>query len=88
MHSRKAQCTLRDGKAQQLICKRSLPGEFGLILILNLNQAATTDSMDAQQSQPKITQDIVDAAKKAFNPSVTAESREQGLHEYNELVDR
>ncbi|KAL7922029.1 hypothetical protein ACQKWADRAFT_294255 [Trichoderma austrokoningii] len=43
--------------------------------------------MDAQQSQPKITQDIVDAAKKAFNPSATAESREQGLHEYNELVD-
>ncbi|GFP52136.1 RNA polymerase II assembly factor RTP1 [Trichoderma asperellum] len=44
--------------------------------------------MNAQQSQPKITQDIVDAAKKAFNPSATAESREQGLHEYNELVDR
>ncbi|UKZ63548.1 uncharacterized protein TrAtP1_004778 [Trichoderma atroviride] len=44
--------------------------------------------MDAQQSQPKITQDIVDAAKKAFNPSATAESREQGLHEYNELVNR
>ncbi|KAL6908933.1 hypothetical protein GGI43DRAFT_394146 [Trichoderma evansii] len=47
-----------------------------------------TDSMNAQQSQPKITQDIVDAAKKAFNPSATAESREQGLQEYNELVDR
>lgn len=47
-----------------------------------------TDSMNAQQSQPKITQDIVDTAKKAFNPSATAESREQGLQEYNELVDR
>ncbi|KAM0459350.1 hypothetical protein ACHAPV_005532 [Trichoderma viride] len=44
--------------------------------------------MDAQQSQPKITQDIVDAAKRAFNPSATAESREQGLCEYNELVNR
>lgn len=86
VHSKNAQCLLRDGKAQQPICKRSLLGEFGLIL--NLNPAATTDSMDAQQSQPKITQDIVDAAKKAFNPSATAESREQGLHEYNELVNR
>lgn len=59
---------------------------FGLIL--NLDPAATKGSMDDQQSQPKITQDIVDAAKKAFNPSATAESREQGLQEYNELVDR
>lgn len=86
MHSTNAQCILRDGKAQQLICKRSLSGVFGLIL--NLNPAASTDSMDAQQSQPKITQDIVDAAKRAFNPSATAESREQGLCEYNELVNR
>lgn len=50
--------------------------------------ATMTDSMNAQQSQPKITQDIVDTAKKAFNPSATAESREQGLQKYNELVDR
>lgn len=58
---------------------------FGLIL--NFSPATMADSMNAQQSQPKVTQDIVDAAKKAFNPSATAESREQGLHEYNELVN-
>ncbi|KAH6606725.1 hypothetical protein Trco_005878 [Trichoderma cornu-damae] len=46
------------------------------------------DSVNAQQAQPKITQEIVDAAKKAFNPSAAADGREQGLREYNELVDR
>ncbi|KAL7798209.1 hypothetical protein V8C37DRAFT_369098 [Trichoderma ceciliae] len=46
------------------------------------------DSANTQQSQPKITQEIVDAAKKAFDPSAAAESREQGLQEYNKLVDR
>jgi hypothetical protein len=46
------------------------------------------DSANAQQSQPKITQEIVDAAKKAFDPSADTSSREQGLQEYNELVDR
>lgn len=46
------------------------------------------DLADTQQSQPKITQDIVDAAKKAFDPSAAAESRQDGLREYNELVER
>lgn len=46
------------------------------------------DSKDTQQSQPKITQDIVDAAKKAFDPSAAAESRQDGLREYNELIER
>ncbi|UKZ77284.1 hypothetical protein TrVFT333_005004 [Trichoderma virens FT-333] len=46
------------------------------------------DSANTQQSQPKITQDIVDAAKKAFDPSAAAESRQDGLQEYNELVER
>jgi hypothetical protein len=92
MNSIEAQCMLRDGKAQQLICKRSLLGEFGLILSFCKadigSPAAIAHSMDAQQSQPKVTQDIVDAAKRAFGPSATVESREQGLHEYNELVNR
>ncbi|RFU78825.1 hypothetical protein TARUN_3392 [Trichoderma arundinaceum] len=46
------------------------------------------DSASAQQSQPKITQEIVDAAKKAFDPSAAADSREQGLQAYNKLFDR
>ncbi|KKP03882.1 hypothetical protein THAR02_04031 [Trichoderma harzianum] len=46
------------------------------------------DLTDTQQSQPKITQDIVDAAKKAFDPSAAAESRQDGLREYNELIER
>ncbi|KAL7911136.1 hypothetical protein GGI35DRAFT_337732 [Trichoderma velutinum] len=46
------------------------------------------DSANTQESQPKITQDIVNAAKKAFDPSAAAESRQDGLREYNELVER
>ncbi|EGR48595.1 uncharacterized protein TRIREDRAFT_61771 [Trichoderma reesei QM6a] len=46
------------------------------------------DSAKSQQSQPKITQDIVDAAKKAFDPSASQESRRDGLREYNELIER
>ncbi|KAL7934864.1 hypothetical protein V8C35DRAFT_300017 [Trichoderma chlorosporum] len=46
------------------------------------------DSENTQQSQPKITQDIVDAARKAFDPSAAVESRRDGLQEYNELVER
>ncbi|KAL6864157.1 hypothetical protein J3F83DRAFT_742734 [Trichoderma novae-zelandiae] len=46
------------------------------------------DSAKPQQSQPKITQDIVDAAKRAFDPSAATESRQDGLREYNELIER
>ncbi|KAL7941642.1 hypothetical protein V8C42DRAFT_360647 [Trichoderma barbatum] len=46
------------------------------------------DSTNAQQSQPKITQEIVDAAKKAFEPSAAAESRRDGLQEFDELIER
>ncbi|TFA99432.1 hypothetical protein CCMA1212_008786 [Trichoderma ghanense] len=45
------------------------------------------DSAKSQQSQPKITQEIVDAAKKAFDPSASPERRRDGLKEYNELVE-
>ncbi|PTB66416.1 hypothetical protein BBK36DRAFT_1201057 [Trichoderma citrinoviride] len=46
------------------------------------------DSAKSQKSQPKVTQDIVDAAKRAFDPSASPESRQDGLREYNELIER
>ncbi|KAL6885142.1 hypothetical protein HDV57DRAFT_492161 [Trichoderma longibrachiatum] len=46
------------------------------------------ESTKSQRTQPKITQDIVDAAKRAFDPSTSPESRRDGLREYNELIER
>lgn len=41
-----------------------------------------------QHSQPKVVQELVEAAKKAFDPSHDEASREAGLTAYNELVER
>lgn len=42
----------------------------------------------AQHSQSKVVQELVEGGKKAFDPSLDAASREAGLAEYNELVER
>lgn len=39
-------------------------------------------------SQPKIVGSIVEAGKKAFDPATDVDSREAGLREYNELLER
>ncbi|KAF5673025.1 hypothetical protein FHETE_3510 [Fusarium heterosporum] len=46
--------------------------------------ASSSSSMSAQ---PKIIEDIVEAGKKAFDPSIDATTREVGLQQYNKFIE-
>ncbi|KND94080.1 RNA polymerase II assembly factor RTP1 [Tolypocladium ophioglossoides CBS 100239] len=46
------------------------------------------DSMSSKTSQPKIIEAIVEAAKKAFDPSPDSSGREARLTKYNDLIAR
>ena len=45
-------------------------------------------SSSSQNTQPKIIELIVEAGKKAFDPSLDTSSRVAGLSAYNELIDK
>ncbi|KAF5019206.1 hypothetical protein F66182_8795 [Fusarium sp. NRRL 66182] len=45
-------------------------------------------SSSSTASQPKIIEVIVEAGKKAFDPSIDATIRKSGVEEYNKLIDR
>lgn len=47
-----------------------------------------TDAAAARNSQTKVLETIVEAGKKAFDPSAETASREIGLREYNDLTER
>ncbi|POR31716.1 RNA polymerase II assembly factor RTP1, partial [Tolypocladium paradoxum] len=50
--------------------------------------AQMADSSSSKTPQPKIAEAIVEAAKKAFDPSLDSSSREARLTEYNDLIAR
>ena len=43
---------------------------------------------NTQSARPRIAEELVEAAKKAFDPSFTLQSRESNLKAYQELVTR
>ncbi len=45
-----------------------------------------SDARNPQHAQSRVVQDLVEAGKKAFDPSLDASLREDGIKEYNELV--
>lgn len=56
---------------------------------VNVNVPLTmTDAAAARNSQTKVLETIVEAGKKAFDPSAETASREIGLREYNDLTER
>jgi hypothetical protein len=48
--------------------------------------ASSSSSTPSTGAQPKIIEDIVEAGKKAFDP--TATEREKGVEEYDKLIER
>ena len=46
------------------------------------------DTSSSQESQNRVLKEIVEAGKKAFDPSLDSSSREAGLLEYTEIIER
>ena len=47
-----------------------------------------TDNSSSQEAQARVLKEIVEAGKKAFDPSLGISDREDGLREYNEIIER